>query len=164
MDDATMRLGLLMEAAQAQQKVAESAVERLATLGREIDVVVREELRRAFAEEFQALCAASRHASEALHAVRQAAGLRIASWSVAVAAICSTIPVAVAWSVLPSRGELLRLRAERDELSTSVGRLQQQGGRIDLRRCGDANRLCVRIDRQAPPYGEQSDYLVLKGY
>jgi hypothetical protein len=164
MDDATMRLGLLMEAAQAQQKASEVAVEQLATLSREIDNLVREELRRAFAEEFQALGLAGRRATEALHAVRRAASLRIASWSVAVAGICSMIPVAVAWSVLPSRSELVRLRAERDQLVSSVGRLQQYGALIDLRRCGAASRLCVRIDRKAPTYGEQSDYFVLKGY
>jgi hypothetical protein len=33
-----------------------------------------------------------------------------------------------------------------------------------LRHCGDTSRLCVRIDRRAPVYGEQSDYLVVRGY
>ena len=39
-----------------------------------------------------------------------------------------------------------------------------EGGRIDLRHCGEANRLCVRVERKAPFYGENSDYAVLKGY
>jgi hypothetical protein len=45
-----------------------------------------------------------------------------------------------------------------------VMKLEQQGGRIDWRRCGDSRRLCVRIDRKAPTYGEKADYYVLENY
>jgi hypothetical protein len=35
---------------------------------------------------------------------------------------------------------------------------------VDLRHCGSDQRWCVRVDRKAPAYGEQGDYLVVKGY
>ena len=47
---------------------------------------------------------------------------------------------------------------------TDIARLTQQGGHVELRRCGAARRLCVRVDRGAPMYGEAADYLVVKGY
>jgi hypothetical protein len=49
-------------------------------------------------------------------------------------------------------------------MSAAIASLDERGGRIDLRRCGDSERWCVRVDRQAPVYGAQSDYYVLKGY
>jgi hypothetical protein len=45
-----------------------------------------------------------------------------------------------------------------------VEALEQRGGLLDLRRCGNDARWCVRVDRHAPAYGEQADYLVVKGY
>ena len=68
------------------------------------------------------------------------------------------------WWILPSPTELAALRAKRAELASNVARLEQHGARIDLRRCGAAERLCVRIDRHAPAYGEAADYLVVRGY
>jgi hypothetical protein len=65
---------------------------------------------------------------------------------------------------LPAPGQIAALRAEQEQLATSVARLTASGGRIDLRHCGDSARLCVRVDRRAPAYGEQSDYLVVRGY
>jgi hypothetical protein len=56
------------------------------------------------------------------------------------------------------------LRARREELAASVAKLEQQGGRIEWRRCGEARRLCVRVDRKAPSYGEKADYYVIEGY
>jgi len=35
---------------------------------------------------------------------------------------------------------------------------------VQLRHCGAARRLCVRVDRGAPLYGEAADFLVVKGY
>ena len=66
--------------------------------------------------------------------------------------------------MLPSRAEIEGLRAARTELSASLARLAQQGGRMQLRRCGAAARLCVRIDRGAPLYGESADYAIVRGY
>src|SRR5204863_4608 len=66
--------------------------------------------------------------------------------------------------LLPSHAEVAAVRATRSELSSNVALLIQQGGRVELRHCGAARRLCVHVDRGAPTYGEASDYLVVKGY
>ncbi len=164
MDEAVARGDLLMEAAERQQRQAESAVERLNALAQGLDEVVRDEVRAAFAEEFRMLGAASERAAQALHSVRRVASVRVALWAVGVTAACSLIPIAVAWTVLPARGEVAQMRRERDELAASIARLREQGGRIDLRRCGPGSRVCVRVDRSAPAYGVEADYLVVKGY
>lgn len=39
----------------------------------------------------------------------------------------------------------------------------KRGGRAKLEKCGDAGRLCVRIDKTTG-YGKDSDYFVLRGY
>ncbi len=130
---------------------------------RELDLVVRQEIRGALAEEFQALGAASLRAAEALEAVRRAASVRIALWAVAVVCACSAIPFTIASTVLPSHAELSRMHEEHDRLEASIAILERRGGGIDLRRCGAAGRLCVRVERAAPAYGAQSDYLIVKG-
>jgi hypothetical protein len=35
---------------------------------------------------------------------------------------------------------------------------------MELRRCGAAGRLCVRVDRKAGTFGEGGEFLVVKGY
>jgi hypothetical protein len=84
--------------------------------------------------------------------------------SLAGAMLCSGIPIALARWALPSSADIATLRARREELAASVAKLEQQGGRIDWRRCGEAKRLCVRVDRKAPSYGEKADYFVIEGY
>jgi hypothetical protein len=49
-------------------------------------------------------------------------------------------------------------------LAAKVSRLEQRGGRIDLRQCGASRRLCVQVDLKAPKYGEKADFYVLEGY
>jgi hypothetical protein len=66
--------------------------------------------------------------------------------------------------VLPSAADVAVLRARRDELTASLTELEQQGGRIDWRHCGESKRLCVRVDRKAPAYGDRGDYYVIEGY
>jgi uncharacterized protein YPO0396 len=164
MDETTMKLGLLMEAAQTQQKVAEASLKRLKAVTHELAEIVREEVRRVAAEELQSLAADSKRAAEALREVRRAAGMRVVAWGIGMTALCSAIPLVVACWIIPSRTEIAALRARRDELVTRIENLEERGGRIDLRRCGVGARLCVRVDRKAPTYGEQSDYLIVRGY
>jgi uncharacterized protein YPO0396 len=164
MDDTTMKLGLLMEAAQANQKAAESSLKKLKAATSELATVVREEVHRVVTEELHSLAADSKRASDALRAARRAANVRALVWSVGITMLCSAIPLALAWWIIPSRAQIAALRARRDELATQIANLEERGGRIDLRRCGDGARLCVRVDRKAPIYGEQSDYLIVRGY
>ena len=125
---------------------------------------MREEIRATLLEELQSLGEDSRRAAEALRNLRRAANLRVAVWSVAMAALSAAAPCARAWWILPTRGDIAALGAERERLTANVARLSQQGGRVELRRCGAAQRLCVRVDRSAPFYGDAADFLVVKGY
>ncbi len=55
MDDTTMKFGLLMESAQTHQKLADAHLEKLRAHTRDLDGVVREEIRRTLVEELQDL-------------------------------------------------------------------------------------------------------------
>ena len=159
-----MKVGLLMEAAETQQALAAAALERLREHSAGLDGIVREEIRTTLIEELGALDEDSRRAGESLRALQHAASLRLAAWSVGVAALSTAMPLGIGWWLLPSHAEVAALRATRSELSSHVAQLIQQGGRVELRHCGAARRLCVHVDRGAPTYGEASDYLVVKGY
>lgn len=163
MSDEAMRLGLLMEAAQAQQRLSQESLEQLAAHTRDLDTVVREEVRRTVAEELGALAGESRRTAESLQRMRRAANLRVVLWSMSATLISSAVAFAMAWWLLPSQGEIAALRSRRDALTAEIVRLKRSGALLDVRRCGDA-RLCVRIDRNAPAYGPRADYRVVKGY
>jgi hypothetical protein len=163
-DDTTMNVGLLMESVQAHQKLAESQLEQLCAHTRELDAVVRDEIRRTLIEELQLLWAESKRATEAMQRIGRSATLRVGFWSMVIAILCTGMPLAIVRWALPSGPEIAALQARRDELSASVAILEGQGGRIEWRRCGERARLCVRVDRKAPTYGEKSDYFVAAGY
>jgi hypothetical protein len=163
MDDTTMKLGLLMEAAQAHQKAAESSLKRLKATTSDLAGVVREEVQRVVTEGLHSLESDSKRTCEALRAVRRAANMRVLTWSIAIALLSSAIPFGLAWWLIPSQSDIAALRAKHAELAAKIANLEQEGGRMDLRRCG-GGRLCVRVDRKAPMYGEQSDYLIVRGY
>lgn len=164
LDDATMNVGLLLESAQTHQKLAEGQLERLREHTRDLDGVVRDEIRRTLVEELRALTAEAARATEALQKIRGTGRLRRAAWSLAAAVLCTVGVIGAARWSLPSAAEIAALRTRRDELASNLTKLEQQGGRIDWRRCGNARRLCVRVDRKAPTYGDKADYLVIEGY
>lgn len=159
-----MKFGLLMESAQAHQKLAESHLERLLAHTRDLDGVVRDEIRRTLIEELQMLWAESKRTTEALQRIRRSAAVRAGLWSILTAILCTGIPVAVMRRAMPSGSEITAMRARRDELAASIAVLEGRGGRIEWRRCGETARLCVRVDRKAPAYGEKADYVVVAGY
>ena len=163
-DDETMRVGLLMESAQAQHKLAEAHLEKLRRHTQGLDDIVREEIRRTLIEELRSLTGESDRAVRALRGMQQAANIRSVAWNIGTAVLCTAIPTAVAHWALPSVSDIAALRAQRDVLTQSVALLEQRGGKVDWRSCGDSERLCVRIDRKAPIYGEGADYYVVKGY
>jgi hypothetical protein len=163
MDDATMKFGLLMESAQAHQRLAETHLEKLRAHTEDIDGVVREEIRRTLTEELQMLTAESNRCAHALQGIRHGVGIRSALWSVAIAILCTATPLAIIRWTLPSETEIAALRARRDELSADVAALERKGGRVDWRNCGETARLCVRVDRKAPVYGEKADFYVVAG-
>jgi hypothetical protein len=163
-DDATMKVGLLMESAHVHQKLAEGQLEKLRAHTEDLDAVVRDEIRRTLVEELQMLTSETTRATQALQKLRSGTAWRAMASSLCGATLCALVPVGLARWALPSPGDIATLRARREDLAASVAKLEQQGGRIEWRRCGEARRLCVRVDRKAPSYGEKADYYVIEGY
>ncbi|HVN45278.1 MAG TPA: hypothetical protein VMT66_08490 [Steroidobacteraceae bacterium] len=164
MEDETLKVGLLMEAAQAQQALAASALDRLREHTAGLDAIVREEIRTTLLEEMRTLAEDTRNAAAALRKLQRLTNLRLAAWGLVMPSLATLVPVAVAWWLLPSRGEIQSLAAQRDQLAMNISRLSHQGGKVELRHCGSAQRLCVHVERSAPAYGTGGDFLVVKGY
>ncbi|MBS0366296.1 MAG: hypothetical protein JSR67_10795 [Proteobacteria bacterium] len=164
MEDLTLKLGLLMEAAQGQQAVAATALEGLRAHTAGLDAVVRDEIRATLVAEFRELHQDTQRAAQALARLRRVAGLRTVLWSALLSVTTVVVPLTLGRVLLPSPAQVEALRATRAGLEASVERLRQAGGRVDLRKCGATRRLCVRVDRQAPAYGEAGDYRVVQGY
>ena len=76
LDETTMKFGLLMESAQAHQKLAETHLEQLRAHTQDLDGVVREEIRRTLIEELREVTAESKRAAQALRGMKRAAGMR----------------------------------------------------------------------------------------
>src|SRR5581483_3574189 len=105
MQDETLKLGLLMEAAHAQQTLAESTLERLKIHVEGLDDIVRDEIRRTLVDEIQVLGRESRQAAEALRRLGRAANTRLVVWTVGLTLVCSALPLAAQWWFLPSRAD-----------------------------------------------------------
>jgi hypothetical protein len=164
LDTDTLKFGLLMESAQAHQRLAEAHLEKLKAHTQDLDGVVRDEIRRTLVAELQAVTAETATAARALREMKRAANLRGMLWNIGMAILCTAVPTVVATWVLPSPATIAALRAQQAALSQNVARLTQLGGKAQWRSCGEAARLCVRVDRGAPVYGEKADYYVVKGY
>jgi hypothetical protein len=164
MDETLAKIGLLMETAVAYQHLADQALGQLKSHTQGLDGIVREEVRRTFIEELHALREESQRAVHAMQAVKRAANSHVALWSIIVTALCAGSACAICWWALPSKAEIAALRAQHDQFSAAVAQLEQLGGRIDLHRCANGTRLCVRVDREAPVFGEHRDYMVVQGY
>jgi hypothetical protein len=154
---------LLMESAQAHQRMAEVHLEKLRAHTQDLDEVVRDEIRRTLVDELKSLTAESDRAARALRAMKRAANLRGLVWHIGVAILCTAIPCVMAHWLLPSASEIADLRTQRDALSRNLAQLTKRGAKTEWRNCG-ADRLCIRVDRDAPVYGEKSDYYVVRGY
>lgn len=164
MDEATVRMGLLLEAAQTQQNFAQGALERLREQAAGLDAVVREEIHHSLLEALRALTLDSERAAAALRRLQRVAGVRQLFINCAALLVSGAALGLVARELLPTPSELAVLSARRDELRLDVARLVSDGAQTQLRRCGVAHRLCVRVDRTAPRYGADGDFLVIKGY
>jgi len=164
LDENTVKIGLLMESAETQQRLAETHLETLRAHTRGLDAVVREEIRRTLVDELAALSAEADRTVSALRAAARAVRMRGLLWNLAITAVCIAAPSAAARLVLPSQADIDGLRSRRDLLVREVARLEERGGRADWRRCGETARFCVRVDKEAPVYGEKADYFVVMGY
>jgi hypothetical protein len=160
----TLKAGLLMESAQAHQALAAENLQRLQAHIRELDAVVRDEIRRTLLEELQAVNTESRLAVQAMSRARHFANRRLAILGSGLVMFATAIPAGIFAWLVPSSTQINALRAQRADLEAALLRLREQGALIELRYCGDQRRLCVRIDRNAPTFGEQADYWIAKGY
>jgi hypothetical protein len=163
MDQDNIKLGLLMESAQAHQKLAEAAIAKLNEQAKGFESLATHQIERALGEALKSVHAQTQSLFETLQRAKRAANLRSALWALGTTAAAIGVALFVAWCVLPTAAELTALRSERDELAANVAVLDHRGARADIRRCG-ARHLCVRVDLEAPRYGEGSDYLIIKGY
>jgi hypothetical protein len=162
--DATVRIGLLLEAIESQRAQAARQLESLQQLLDGLDEQVRAEIRLTLTEELRGLGDEGLRTAAALRSAARALTLRQALWAAALASLCAGLPVLLCLKLLPSRSEVAALAEARTQLGAQVARLTQQGGRVQLGRCGAGARLCVRIDRSAPLYGEHGEFAVLQGY
>ena len=164
MQDDTLNIGLLFESAQAHQRLVEESLATLRAHTRGLDAVVRDEIRRTLLEELQSLHAETERTALALRSAARVAGVRTGIFALAVSAICSVAHAVVRWSRTPSPTEIKALRTQSEALTENLARLQAAGGRVEWRLCGETKRLCVRVDRSAPAYGDRADVLILNGY
>ena len=164
MQDEAMKFGLLLESAQVHQRSLEEQLASLKSHTRDLDGVVRDEIRRTLLEELQLLHAETGRAVVALQTMGRAASVRATLWSFVLATLVAAIPGAALWWLTPSAAEVSALREQRNELARNLAELGRQGARIEWRRCGDSGRLCLRVDRSAPTFGPNADFYVAKGY
>jgi hypothetical protein len=164
MDELTVRAGLLLESVESQRAQATEMLERLQQHITQIDEVVREEIRATLLEELRTLAEEGRQTSASLRRLRHVAHAHLGLWSTAIAVCAAAVPLALSWWLAPSAAELDALRATRAELRANVEQLAAEGGRVQLRHCGDIPRLCVRVERATPRYGEGGEFAVVKGY
>ncbi len=158
MEAAPVDLSQILASVHAQQSKIHGVLATIDSRSRDLDTTVGEAVQRALAD------SAGIRAADRLSQVHRATGRRFARWSFGVVSACALVPTLLSWALLPSRAQVLQARQALEQLNAGVAQLTRQGGRIELRRCGDANRLCVRVDRKSPFYGENADYIVIKGY
>src|SRR5450755_1647251 len=119
-DDDTMKFGLLMESAQAHQKLAETHLEKLRAHTQDLDGLVRDEIRRTLVDELKTLTAESDRDALALREMKRAANMRGVMWNIGIAILCTAIPTAIARFVLPSQSDIAAMRVQRDSLAQNI--------------------------------------------
>lgn len=158
-----MSIGMLMESAQAQQRLAQDQLTHLHAHTEDLDVIVRDEIRRTLIEELKALQSAIDSAALNLSRLKRVTVGRVALLAAALGLISGSAVPAVAIFWLPSTQEIASLQKQRQALSINLETLRRAGGGIELRQCGQPARLCARVDAHAPKYGLDGDFYVLHG-
>lgn len=159
-----LQAGLLMEGAAAHQAMVTENLQRLQAHIRDLDAVVRDEIRRTLLEELHGVSDESRRAVQALQRAGSAAARRLGLLAQSIIFLTTLIPAGVMFYVTPSPAELQSLRTQRAALESALAQLRREGAQVEWGRCGEERRLCVRIDRKAAHFGEQADYAIVRGY
>jgi len=159
-----MKLGLLLESAQAHQNLAHRSIEMLDERVRDLDGVIRTEVRQALIEELQEMHLEISRATHAMRRFGRSINFRFGAAGAALLLLAVGIPAVLFWRAVPDRGEIDALRTQRDALSANIVRLERRGGRLEWRLCGERSAPCVQIDNSQPPFGEHSDFRIVKGH
>jgi hypothetical protein len=80
--------------------------------------------------------------------------------------VCLLAYASLAWQlhqVESLREQKAALQDEVVQLQANANEWAKQGGRVKLERCGEASRLCVRVNKTVS-YGKDNDHFVLRGY
>lgn len=158
-----MSIGMLMESAQAQQRLAQDLLTRLHAHTEDLDAIVRDEIRRTLIEELKALQTAIDSAALNLSRLKRITVGRVTLLAAALGLISGLAAPAVVFFRLPSPQEIASLEKQRQALSLNLEALRRAGGGVELRQCGQPARLCARVDARAPKYGLDGDFYVLHG-
>lgn len=171
MDPQTYKLGLLMEAADAQQKLAEAAVQRLDSLSRSLEPTVHHSMRQAVNDvvgtaaaeavshtaqaEFARLRAETQRTAQALNGIRH--GL---TWNLAVLACLVGVVMAgvllAGLVALGMPGQLAQIAASVTAAVSSppglrgdpavLAEFAKRDLQVEVSLCGPARQPCVRVD------------------
>lgn len=176
--DEQQKLFGLMALAEEQQKAVQAAIEGLKGQQSAMLQAVQtgtaqavNEAARPLIGELSGVVQAASQAEGKLSGAVTAFGWR---WALLVGCLGSGAIVALlvsAWlAVWWQRYQVEDLAEQKAALLEEVGELRanaedwaKRGGRAKLETCGDAGRLCVRVDKSIG-YGEGGDYFVLRGY
>jgi hypothetical protein len=153
-----------MEAVETQQRTVDSALQRLHAHTRDLDALVRDEIRRTLIAMLQEFMNEAAGAAQTMKEVRKRFSFKAAVLGVAIATLGTTLPACIGMWLLPSQREIASLRAQHGELARNIEELRRQGAGVEWTRCGDSRRLCMHIDRSAPVFGEHGEFVVPKGY
>lgn len=158
----TLKLGLLMETAQAHQRLSADVLAQLNEHVRTLGEMVRVQVTRAVVESLDGLREETNQTTRALRRLRRATDVRSVLCSGAAMMASAAIAVAVVHLEVPSARQIAALRTRRALLAEDVKRLHQYGAAVDVRRCGPNGKLCVRVRRHGPAYGPHGDFLLVK--
>ena len=158
----TLRIGLLLEAAQNQQQRVEEALAGLREHAQALDERMSAQVGRALEEVLADLHRQVEEAARALRRLHRAADVRWMLCSTAATLLSALLALSAAHLMLPSSEQVAALRARRAQFLADIARLRRYGGAVEMRRCGVRGRLCVRVQRGGPAYGAHGDFLPVK--
>ena len=187
MDPDTMKAGLLMEAAQAHQQLAEAALQRLDAATSRLEPALRDAVTKAALQEFEALFKLmygqmhqeANHTAQTLKKLRSGFTWRLGTLASLISAGSTAVVLlglvigayfggaferpAATSAALAATTSPTRLRAD----AATLAELERRGLQIDVALCGDPNsnprRVCVRVEPKTGAFGPRKDLMVVGG-
>lgn len=187
MDPDTMKAGLLMEAAQAHQQLAQAALQRLDAATSRLEPAMRDAVTKAALQEFEALFKLmygqmhqeANHTAQTLKKLRSGFTWRLGTLASLISAGSTAVVLlglligayfggaferpAATSAALAATTSPTRLRAD----AATLAELERRGLLIDVALCGDPNsnprRVCVRVEPKTGAFGPRKDLMVVGG-